>query len=719
MAYINGHPAYGTAPGCGQLLQGPGKAWAEANMAAGARDEAAPFLPDEQMGSGPRGAVLEVPAVLAAESVLVLWSSVMHGSSGWMPPRPDAEAWKQVLCAALAAPRLAKQRKHTRRLLLALCGGHSSYRDARSAFLLERRLERLRALAAVHGTSPGDYTAKCDLLSALTAMLEVSSRCLCAPLPTISWLGNRLSPWILRAQLLQVVDLRPKCWRAMCGSHSDLLPWLIGTCPGWDEAHLVAALKLVRLALPSGSHHQQSQATPGSPHEGSSSGAVAVDVDWLLYGLDDALAMQGADSQIPLASFVTLFLLRPGGCSVRSEAAGVLRAAWRSLGGRAQGRLLAALLSWVPRLQPYGDSAAPYFELLSWMVKGGGSTSEGSSTSGTSPSKAGARASDGTQQLLVAALKLAIPGLSASLLGALRDVNASLADHPHAKAYEALRGLTEFEGYFLEGTEGLADADLASICLPPLVSDPTATGSSGAFTVTRLDTLRAETKYTANSVSYRLSGRYAIKAFSLQVHELRRSRTIAALSVHFCTAPLSELAELKHSPDLWHLALKAKLAPGQTVFKRQLPVPAVATALLIRLEDYHVNLQEASNETIQCPRCSHIVRDRHGVCGYCHENAHQCRQCRNINYECLDGFLCNECGHCRFGRLDFSVTAFTSSDYPPLITDEDVARALVALDREADALHRAQEEHSGLRPPLAAALSSCGSVPSARLDPNE
>lgn len=195
----------------------------------------------------------------------------------------------------------------------------------------------------------------------------------------------------------------------------------------------------------------------------------------------------------------------------------------------------------------------------------------------------------------------------------------------------------------------------------------------------------------------------------LQVHELKRSRSIASLSVHYCTAPITEISELKHSPRLWKKALSASLAPGQTNFEASLPVPlAGATALMVVLDSFHLNLQEASCETIQCPRCSHIVRDRHGVCTYCHENAYQCRQCRNINYECLDGFLCNECGHSRFGRLDFSVAAAPSSEYPVLEDAEDVSRALVALSAEADLLHQAQADLAALRPPLVATLASCG-----------
>jgi hypothetical protein len=91
--------------------------------------------------------------------------------------------------------------------------------------------------------------------------------------------------------------------------------------------------------------------------------------------------------------------------------------------------------------------------------------------------------------------------------------------------------LVEFEGYFLEGAESVADADVAQMVLPPRLSElrgpvaatattsgaTTSGGGGGGFTVSRLDSLRSETKYSANSVSCRLTGRYTIKSFTLQV----------------------------------------------------------------------------------------------------------------------------------------------------------------------------------------------------------
>ena len=62
--------------------------------------------------------------------------------------------------------------------------------------------------------------------------------------------------------------------------------------------------------------------------------------------------------------------------------------------------------------------------------------------------------------------------------------------------------------------------------------------------------------------------------------------------------------------------------------------------------------------------------------------------CRNINYEDLDAFLCNECGHCRFGRLDFTVLAAPCTAWPTIRSEGDMQRALGFLELESDSLQR-------------------------------
>ena len=86
-------------------------------------------------------------------------------------------------------------------------------------------------------------------------------------------------------------------------------------------------------------------------------------------------------------------------------------------------------------------------------------------------------------------------------------------------------------------------------------------------------------------------------------------------------------------------------------------------------------------------RCSHIVTDRFGTCNYCGENAYQCRHCRSINYDHLDGFLCVECGYSRYGRFDFSLRATVTRDYSPLRQAPDLVTAmqdLVVQTKEID-----------------------------------
>lgn len=61
--------------------------------------------------------------------------------------------------------------------------------------------------------------------------------------------------------------------------------------------------------------------------------------------------------------------------------------------------------------------------------------------------------------------------------------------------------------------------------------------------------------------------------------------------------------------------------------KIDLPLPIVASNLMIEFADFYENYQ-ASTETLQCPRCSASVPANPGVCGNCGENVYQCHKCR-------------------------------------------------------------------------------------------
>lgn len=104
------------------------------------------------------------------------------------------------------------------------------------------------------------------------------------------------------------------------------------------------------------------------------------------------------------------------------------------------------------------------------------------------------------------------------------------------------------------------------------------------------------------------------------------------------------------------------------------------TTAQLTFSSFYDYLDAAARAVVHCPRCSHVVTSPHGVCGYCHEHAHQCRECRYINYAQPDAWLCTECGHSRYARWDVSLTsAPATGNIPPVSDDSGFQRVHAAL----------------------------------------
>ena len=132
----------------------------------------------------------------------------------------------------------------------------------------------------------------------------------------------------------------------------------------------------------------------------------------------------------------------------------------------------------------------------------------------------------------------------------------------------------------------------------------------------------------------------------------KKTKSAKTVRVHACSWQVDELSSVFGKPEQWTQMAEARLEPCQTEVTVAFEVPVVGNALLIEFVDFHTSLQALSSEILQCPRFSRVVTGKHGICRYCHENVYQCRQCRNINYENLDAFLCNECGFSRYVRYE-------------------------------------------------------------------
>ena len=156
---------------------------------------------------------------------------------------------------------------------------------------------------------------------------------------------------------------------------------------------------------------------------------------------------------------------------------------------------------------------------------------------------------------------------------------------------------------------------------------------------------------------------------------------VRSVSVYCSCRPGVGLNELRSAAGAWHRVAAVSLPiDAQASETCVLKLPAAASAVMLEIDGFHPGA--SSNDAMICPRCSQIVVDKHGVCDYCRENAYQCRNCRNINYDDLDGFMCNECGYSKYGRLEatLQVVEGVRSPCEPVTDDESSRLALAALE---------------------------------------
>ncbi|KAK9812313.1 hypothetical protein WJX73_001476 [Symbiochloris irregularis] len=382
---------------------------------------------------------------------------------------------------------------------------------------------------------------------------------------------------------------------------------------------------------------------------------------------------------------------------VRAEACKALEALCKFLPGEgssnggalpSRGMLLQHLLAWLPHMAPYGLAAGEMFGLLTTLVQLPHHKSKRTSVPGDGDKpprpKAADKAKEQSGHLPVSGEHLA------AVLGSLKQQNSVLADHPHAEAYHSLQGVLTAHGHYL-------DVEASALAESP---------ESGKFTIARLDGLQAETKFSHNAIMTRLKQPSLINGFQVGINDPDSIRMVRRMTFYYYPWPLTELTPLKNDRSLWLQALTVDLKPGQRAVRQSLGTPVLASALMVQYSAVWQNLSEAAAEVLHCPRCSHTVVDAHGVCRYCRENALQCRQCRNINYEHLDAFVCNECGHSRFARFEFSVSAAPAFFYPPLRSSQDRTVALAALTAASEAAFQKQVALADLERPLQEALTS-------------
>lgn len=569
------------------------------------------------------------------------------------------EGYQDVLCSYINNPNTSFVRRCARRLFLHLCGSKSHYYSVRDAWQFSTELKSLHKHVNKSGgfQNPLSYERSVKIVKCLSTMADVAAA-------------------------------RPRNWQKYCLRHGDVLPFLVNWLFYLGEESVIQTLKLLNLAFYTGKEMSSSQKTEAGDagassnksigasqeskkkkkgDEGTESGSERSCLD--MEAAVDVFADKGGEI---LVQFIDYFLLEWSTNAVRSEAKNVLYGIWHHGKQLFKENMLTALLQKFKSLPSYGQNIIEYTELVTLLL-------------GIAPDASGKQQS---AELLDRCLT---PNVIQSIHETLHMQNELLANHPNSRIYNTLSSLVEFDGYYLESEPCVA-------CSSPEVS----------YSRMKLESLKSETKFTDNRIIVKCTGSYTIQSVTMNVHDARKAKSVKVLNLYYNNRPVADLSELKNNWSLWKRAKSCHLAFNQTELKVDFPIPITACNFMIELDSFYENLQASSMEPLQCPRCSRPVTDRHGICGNCHENAYQCRQCRNINYENLDSFLCNECGYSKYGRFEFNFMAKPSFTFDTMENDEDMKRGLAAIETESENAHRRYQQLLGFKKPLLKIVSSIG-----------
>ncbi|EPS73190.1 hypothetical protein M569_01564, partial [Genlisea aurea] len=568
------------------------------------------------------------------------------------------DAYQDVLCSYINNPNTTFVRRYARRLLLHVCGCKTFYYSIRDAWQFSSEIKKLYKQVSKSGgfQSSFSYERSVKIVKCLSTIADVSAA-------------------------------RPRNWQKFCLKHTDILPFLMNGLFYFGEECVFQSLKLIGLAFYTGKDtHTASQKSDvgdggsnnklsGQPldpkkkkkgEEGSESANEKSFMD-----MEPALVVftdRGDDS---LKVFVDTFLLEWNSTTVRAEAKCVLLGAWYHGKLPFKETVLSILLQKVKHLPLYGQNIIEYTDLVTCLLT-------------KSPESSSRQYGEIVDNCLTS-------DVIKFIFDTLHSQNELLANHPNSRIYNTLSGLVEFDGYYLESEPCVA-------CSSPEVP----------YSRMKLESLKSETKFTDNRIIVKCTGSYTIHSVTMNVHDARKSKSVKVLNLYYNNRPVSDLSELKNNWLLWKRAKLCHLAFNQTELKVDFPIPIVACNFMIELDSFYENLQALSLEPLQCPRCSRPVIDKHGICSNCHENAYQCRQCRNINYENLDSFLCNECGYSKYGRFEFNFMAKPSFSFDSMENDEDMKRGLAAIESESENAHRRYQQLLGFKKPLLKIVSSIG-----------
>uniref|UniRef100_A0A3B5JUI3 Ubiquitin protein ligase E3 component n-recognin 4 n=1 Tax=Takifugu rubripes TaxID=31033 RepID=A0A3B5JUI3_TAKRU len=611
--------------------------------------------------------VFEAYSQLLTEMVLRLPYQIkkIADTNPRIPPPVFDHSWFYYLSEYLMIQQTPFVRRQVRKLLLFICGSKEKYRQLRDLHTLDSHVRSVKKLLEEQGiflrsgvvTASSGSALQYDTLISLMEHLKA-----CA----------------------EIATQRTVNWQKFCMKDDSVLYFLLQVSFLVDEGVSPVLLQLLSCALcgskvmassasssfsggGSGSTGQ-SGASQTSQSKSSSKKSKKEDKEKDKDGdgvgsQEDQLCMalvcqlnKFADKET-LIQFLRCFLLESNSSAVRWQAHCLALHIYRNSSKSQQELLLELTWAIWPELPAYGRKAAQFVDLLGYF------------------------------SLKTHQTEKKLKEYSQKAVEILRAQNHNLTNHPNSNIYNTLSGLVEFDGFYLE-------SDPCLVCNNPEVP----------FSNIKLSSIKVDTRYTTTQQVVKLIGSHTISKVTVKIGDLKRTKMVRTINLYYNNRTVQAIVELKNKPARWHKAKKVQLTPGQTEVKIDLPLPIVASNLMIEFSDFYENYQ-ASTETLQCPRCSASVPANPGVCGNCGENVYQCHKCRSINYDEKDPFLCNACGFCKYARFDFMLHAKPCCAVDPIENEEDRKKAVTNINTLLDKADRVYHQLMGHRPQLESLLA--------------
>nr|XP_054369209.1 E3 ubiquitin-protein ligase UBR4 [Mirounga angustirostris] len=609
--------------------------------------------------------VFEAYTQLLTEMVLRLPYQIkkIADTNSRIPPPVFDHSWFYFLSEYLMIQQTPFVRRQVRKLLLFICGSKEKYRQLRDLHTLDSHVRGIKKLleeqgiflrASVVTASSGSalqYDTLISLMEHLKACAEIAAQ------RTINWQkfcikDDSVLYFLLQVSFLVDEGVSPVLLQllscALCGSKVlAALAASAGSSSASSSAAPVAAGSGQATTQSKSSTKKSKKEEKEKEKEGESSGSQE---DQLCTALVNQLN-KFADKET-LVQFLRCFLLESNSSSVRWQAHCLTLHIYRNSSKSQQELLLDLMWSIWPELPAYGRKAAQFVDLLGYF------------------------------SLKTPQTEKKLKEYSQKAVEILRTQNHILTNHPNSNIYNTLSGLVEFDGYYLE-------SDPCLVCNNPEVP----------FCYIKLSSIKVDTRYTTTQQVVKLIGSHTISKVTVKIGDLKRTKMVRTINLYYNNRTVQAIVELKNKPARWHKAKKVQLTPGQTEVKIDLPLPIVASNLMIEFADFYENYQ-ASTETLQCPRCSASVPANPGVCGNCGENVYQCHKCRSINYDEKDPFLCNACGFCKYARFDFMLYAKPCCAVDPIENEEDRKKAVSNINTLLDKADRVYHQLMGHRPQL-------------------